>query len=248
MFFSKDRIVTQNHQPSFSDFNEGVVFLIDKPLDWTSFDVVNKLRFKIKHSLKLKKIKVGHAGTLDPLASGLLIVCCGKATKYIGQLQNLDKSYSGTMQLGASTPSYDAESEPDRYYPTDHIDAALINAAVPEFTGQQMQVPPLFSAIKVNGKKGYELARRGSDITLDARSVLIHSFEIDAINFPLIHFTVSCSKGTYIRSLAHDFGKALGSGAYLSSLRRESIDQFHVKDALTVEEAVEYIGSLGISE
>lgn len=244
MFFSEDRILTKNHLPSLTDINEGIVILIDKPHGWTSFDVVNKLRFKIKHSLKLKKIKVGHAGTLDPLASGLLIVCCGKATKSIGQLQNLDKSYSGTMHLGASTPSYDAESEPDHYYPTDHIDSSLIHSVVPEFTGPQMQVPPLFSAIKVNGKKGYELARRGSDISLDARSVMIHSFDIDAINLPVIHFIVSCSKGTYIRSLAHDFGKALGSGAYLSSLRRESIDQFHVKDALTVAEALDYIGSL----
>lgn len=245
MFYSEDRVISKNKLPSSIDLNEGALFLIDKPLSWTSFDVVNKLRFKIKHTLGIKKIKVGHAGTLDPLATGLLLVCCGKATKSIHQLQDMDKSYSGTIYLGASTPTYDAESTPDHLFSTAHIHEALIDATVKQFTGELMQVPPLYSAIKVDGKKGYQLARRGSDIQLDARKVVIHSFKILSVSLPEVQFLVSCSKGTYIRSLAHDFGKAMGSGGYLSSLRRESIDSFNVSDALSIEDAVHFIGEMG---
>ncbi|MBK9257270.1 MAG: tRNA pseudouridine(55) synthase TruB [Saprospiraceae bacterium] len=245
MFFQDDKILTNKNLPEEIDFSEGTVMLIDKPLNWTSFDVVNKLRFKIRHTFGIKKIKVGHAGTLDPLASGLLIVCTGKATKSIDLLQALDKSYSGSIFLGASTPTYDAESQPDFIFETDHITSELIQDAVASLSGELLQRPPLFSAIKVDGQKGYQLARRGEDVELPKRKVQIKEFTISEQKMPLLSFYVQCSKGTYIRSLAHDLGKALESGGYLASLRRESIAEYSVKDALTVEEAVSYIERAG---
>ena len=246
MYFSKDKIITKNHLPSFPEFNEGMLFLIDKPLGWTSFDVVNKLRFSLKHRLKVKNIKVGHAGTLDPLATGLLLVCCGKATKMIDSLSNMDKCYSGSMYLGATTPSYDKESEPDNLFDISGISDTDILNGVNLFTGEQSQIPPLYSAIRVNGKKGYELARRGVATQMESRKVHIHEFRIFSIQLPELYFYVCCSKGTYIRSLAHDFGKALGAGAFLSSLKRESIGPFLNSDALKIDEAVNFINESNV--
>lgn len=243
MFFSKDKIISRDYLPEEVDFRSGKLFLVDKPLEWTSFDVVNKIRFALRHHLKEKNIKVGHAGTLDPLATGLLLVCCGKATKQIDKLANMDKCYSGTMYLGATTPSYDKESQPDQTFDISNIRDGMIINQIGLFTGEQSQVPPLFSAIRVNGKKGYELARRGVEAKMESRTVFIHDFRITSIRLPEIDFFVCCSKGTYIRSLVHDFGKSLNAGAYLHSLRRESIAGFSVNDALRVDEVVNYIQS-----
>lgn len=211
------------------DFEQGQMLLINKPLQWTSFDVVQKLRYLIK----IKKI--GHAGTLDPLATGLLIVCTGKFTKKINEYMAQEKEYTGTFTLGAVTPTYDLESEPENFKPFDHITAEEINAATLKFTGDIEQVPPAHSAIKVGGKRVYELARQGIEVKLEPRKVTIKEFEIVKIELPLIHFRVVCTTGTYIRSLAKDFGVALGCGAYLSSLCRTRIGEFSVKDAYTIE-------------
>lgn len=211
------------------DFAEGAVLLIDKPLEWTSFDAVRKVR----NLIRIKK--VGHAGTLDPLASGLLIICTGKFTKQINAYMAKEKEYTGTFTIGAITPTYDLESEPTDFKPYDHLTIFDMEAATHQFTGDILQVPPAHSAIKKDGKRVYELARRGIDVKLDPRPVTISSFEIDATRLPEISFRVVCSTGTYIRSLAHDFGQALGCGAYLSSLRRTRIGDFSVEDALTIE-------------
>ncbi len=241
MSISIDKIITKTTNPEDVDFQVGQVLLIDKPLDWTSFDVVNKLRFKLKHGLGVKKIKVGHAGTLDPLASGLLLICTGKLTKDIDSLQAMDKVYSGTIVLGGSTATYDSEVPPDQYYPTEHIDKELLKSARLSFIGSIDQIPPIYSAIKIDGQKAYNLARRGSDIEMKSRAIRINSFDIDDINFPILGFEVSCSKGTYISSLAHDFGKACQSGAYLGSLRRERIGDYDVRDGFTMDEALSFI-------
>ena len=241
MPISTDQIITKKSSTSQVDFLNGAVLLIDKPLHWTSFDVVNKLRFKIKHALKIKNIKVGHAGTLDPLATGLLILCTGKLTKEIDAIQAIDKVYSGSITLGGTTATYDSEVEPDLLFPTAHITSDLIHATTKTFIGNIEQIPPIYSAIKINGQKAYDLARRGSDVSMKSRTVQISSFDISEIDMPVCHFLVGCSKGTYIRSLAHDFGKALQSGAYLSSLRRESIGDFKVSEAFTIDEASTFI-------
>lgn len=222
------------------NFKEGEVLLIDKPLEWTSFDVVNKIRYAIAFSQKLpkRKVKVGHAGTLDPLATGLLILCTGKKTKAINEYQNMTKVYSGEMHLGYSTPSYDAETEPDATFETAHITPELIERVRQQFLGKIAQLPPIFSAVKVDGKRLYQHARKGrtsEDVKIEARPIEIFEFEITQIQMPKLRFRVSCSKGTYIRSLAHDFGKALESAAYLSSLRREAIGNFSVENAQSVE-------------
>lgn len=209
------------------------VFLIDKPLHWTSFDIVKKM----KYAGKFKKI--GHAGTLDPLATGLLIICTGKKTKEIETFQGQEKEYIGTLVLGKTTPSYDLETQVDAEYPIEHITSELLNETLPKFIGFIEQVPPIHSAVKVNGKRAYEAARKGKDIELKSRIVEIKTFEIDTTEFPEIAFRVVCSKGTYIRSLVNDFGKALRSGAYMSSLRRTRIGEFNVSDAQTIEEFVE---------
>lgn len=241
MSISTNQIITKSTKPEDVDFQLGQVLLIDKPLDWTSFDVVNKLRFKIKHGLGVKKIKVGHAGTLDPLATGLLLICTGKLTKDIDSLQAMDKVYSGTIILGASTATYDSEVEPDQHFPTEHITEEIMETARKSFIGPIDQIPPIYSAIKIDGQKAYNLARRGTDVEMKSRAITINSFEMEASHFPNVSFEVGCSKGTYIRSLAHDFGKACHSGAYLGSLRRERIGEFDVKDGFTMDEALNFI-------
>lgn len=217
------------------DYKNGQVLLIDKPLEWTSFQAVNKLRWHIKQRFGIKKIKVGHAGTLDPLATGLLIICTGKQTKQIHIYQGQVKEYTGTFTIGATTPSYDLETEIDKKYPIAHISEELIKQSAIQFIGDIQQKPPIFSAIKKDGKRLYELARKGETTEIKARNVTIFEFEITKINLPEIEFKVACSKGTYIRSLAFDFGKALGSGAYLSSLRRTKIGDFSVDKAVSIE-------------
>ena len=214
------------------DLISGRVLLIDKPLEWTSFQVVNKLRWHIKQKFGIKKIKVGHAGTLDPLATGLLIICTGKFTKKIDQYQGQIKEYTGEITLGASTPSFDLETEIDATFPIDHISEEIIRDTMQEFIGEIEQVPPIFSALKMDGKRLYELARAGKTREIKSRTVHIKEFEIISIELPKIYFRVVCSKGTYIRSLAHDFGKALDSGAHLSKLRRTKIGEFSVENAL----------------
>lgn len=223
------------------DFKAGTTLLVDKPQGWTSFDVVNKVRYKIKHRLKVKKIKVGHSGTLDPMATGLLVLCTGKFTKKLNSLQGLSKAYTGTMHLGATTPSYDAESEVQDRFPTEHITPALIEQARRPFVGKIQQVPPMFSAIKVDGQPLYKKARKGERIEIEPREVEIFNFNFTRIELPEIDFEVSCSKGTYIRSLAHDFGKALHSGAYLTALRRTKVGDFDIKDAWSLDNLVEFI-------
>lgn len=220
-----------------TEFQDGKVLLIDKPYTWTSFDVVNKIRY----AFKPHKIKVGHAGTLDPLATGLLVVCVGKKTKEIDNYQAQVKEYTGTIFLGRTTPSFDLETEPDAEYPTGHITPEKIEEARQSFLGTISQVPPVYSAIKVDGKRAYESAREGKDVELKSREVQIEAFDLDISAFPEVGFRVVCSKGTYIRSLARDLGVALNSGAHLTALRRERIGDFRVSDALTVEQAVNLI-------
>ncbi|MEQ5790245.1 tRNA pseudouridine(55) synthase TruB [Muricauda sp. NFXS6] len=213
------------------DFLNGQILLIDKPLEWTSFQAVNALKWAIRKKFGLKKIKIGHAGTLDPLATGLLIICTGKFTKKIPELQGQVKEYTGTFTLGATTPSYDLETEVNETFTTDHITDASIKEATQQFLGEIDQVPPIFSALKKDGKRLYELAREGKQVEIKSRKIEILEFEITKISLPEVAFRVVCSKGTYIRSLAHDFGKALDSGAYLSELRRTKIGDFNVNNA-----------------
>lgn len=225
------------------DFKNGQVLLIDKPLKWTSFQVVNKLRWEIRQAFKIKKIKVGHAGTLDPLATGLLVICTGKMTKQIDTFQGQEKEYSGTFTLGATTPSYDLETEVDNIFSTNHISDSLVQETTKQFIGNIEQFPPVFSALKKDGKRLYEYARAGEKVEIKSRNVSVSEFEITRINMPEIDFRIVCSKGTYIRSLAHDFGKALDSGAHLSALRRTRIGDFKVQKAASIEE---FINSLTI--
>lgn len=215
------------------EYNEGKIVLIDKPLEWSSFQAVNKVKWSLKKHLGLKKIKVGHAGTLDPLATGLLIICTGKFTKRIMELQGMVKEYTGTFHIGATTPSYDLETAVDQTFPTSHITEELINSTTAQFTGEIDQKPPVFSAIKKDGKRLYEHARKGEEVEIASRKVTIHEFEITRIALPEVDFRVVCSKGTYIRSLAHDFGHALKSGAHLTALRRTKIGDFNVFDAIS---------------
>lgn len=217
------------------DYKEGQLILIDKPLDWTSFQVVNKVRWLIKKQFQLKKIKVGHAGTLDPLASGLLILCAGKFTKQINTYQAQVKEYTGTITLGGTTPSYDLETEIDQTFDISGITSEAIIAATHQFIGDIQQQPPVFSALKKEGKRLYEYARAGETVDIPKRNITIEAFEITNINLPTVDFRVVCSKGTYIRSLAHDFGKALNNGAHLSALRRTKIGDFSVENAISIE-------------
>jgi tRNA pseudouridine55 synthase len=223
------------------DYKNGQVLLIDKPLTWTSFQVVNKLRWEIKQQFNLKKIKVGHAGTLDPLATGLLIICTGKQTKQINTYQGQIKEYTGTFTIGATTPSYDLETEVDKTYPTAHFSESLLKETTQQFIGEIQQKPPIFSAIKKDGKRLYELARKGETTEIKTRAVTISEFEITKTHLPKVDFRVVCSKGTYIRSLAFDFGNALKSGAHLSALRRTKIGDFSVDNALSVEEFIQQL-------
>ena len=223
------------------DDQSGEILLVDKPFKWTSFDVVNKLRWNLKQKLGVKNIKVGHAGTLDPLATGLLIICTGKNTKKIDHYVSEEKRYTGTILLGKTTPSYDLETEFNASFSIDHISTELMEEARLSFLGEIDQVPPLFSAKQIDGKRAYELARAGSTIELNPNKVTIYSFEINSSNFPEINFEITCSKGTYIRSIAHDFGKKIDSGATLISLRRTGSGVFDIEQARSVDDWIQEI-------
>ena len=213
------------------NFKEGQLILIDKEPNWTSFDVVNKIRSSIKKKLNIKKIKVGHAGTLDPLATGLLIICCGKMTKSIDEFSLMNKTYTGKFLIGSTTPSYDLETKPNVHYPVDHINEKLIFKTTKKFIGKISQKPPMFSAVKKDGVRLYKLARKGQKIKRDKRDIVIDEFKITSVELPEISFSITCSKGTYIRSIAHDFGKELNSGAHLTELRRTKIGHYSVEDS-----------------
>jgi tRNA pseudouridine55 synthase len=221
------------------DYLSGQVLLIDKPLEWTSFQAVNKIRWHIKQKFGLKKIKVGHAGTLDPLATGLLIICTGKQTKNITEYQGQIKEYTGTFTLGATTPSYDLETEVNETFPIDHLTDELLHTSTQHFLGEIDQKPPIFSAIKKDGKRLYELARKGETTEIKSRKVTVSEFELTKIALPLVDFKVICSKGTYIRSLGYDFGLSVNSGAHLSTLRRTKIGNYSVENAVSIEEFIQ---------
>jgi tRNA pseudouridine55 synthase len=215
---------------------EGQVLLFDKPLNWTSFQVVNKVRWLLKKKFNLKNIKVGHAGTLDPLATGLLILCTGKMTKKISEYQGMPKTYTGCFLLGATTSSYDLETPIDQQFDTNSITAEQIEKVRKQFLGVQQQYPPIFSALKQQGTRLYELARKGEEVKTQAREITLYSFDLESVDFPTLHFRVQCSKGTYIRSLANDFGKALNNGAHLTQLRRTAIGTYTVENAISLED------------
>ena len=226
---------------SETDFLEGQVLLFNKPLGWSSFDVVKKARNIIKSAKNIRKIKVGHAGTLDPLADGLLIVCSGRFTKRIDEIQGQIKVYTGEITLGGTTPTYDKETEIDEVFETSHITEELIHSTCKEFEGKIMQKPPIYSALKREGKRLYQHAREGTKVKIESREVEVESFKITSIQMPTITFEVICSKGTYIRSLAYDYGKSINSGAHLSKLRREKIGNFSLEDAISVDSFKENI-------
>jgi tRNA pseudouridine55 synthase len=227
------------------DFEQGEVLAFDKPLHWTSFDLVAKVRWNICQKIGKKKLKVGHSGTLDPLATGVVIVCTGKKTKLIDQLQYDVKEYIATLQLGATTPSYDLEKEIDATYPTEHITRELIDEIIPQFLGEQWQIPPVFSAVQINGKRAYEYARKGQDVELKPKLLLID--EIEVLNFDAdtmqLTIRVVCSKGTYIRALARDIGERLQSGAHLIALRRTRVGKTRVEDGMTIEQFLDKLKS-----
>jgi tRNA pseudouridine55 synthase len=230
--------VSESNPPAF-----GLTLLVDKPYEWTSFDVVNKLRYTAKHATGRKKIKVGHAGTLDPLATGLMIVCVGSHTKQINDLMGLPKQYTGSIQLGSTTPSYDLETEIDQTFDLPPFDAGKMERARLGFLGQIEQMPPAFSAKKVDGKKAYELARKGKDVALKPALVSIERFDLECSAYPRIDFVLNCSKGTYVRSLAHDLGKVLGVGGHLTSLRRTEIGPYQLQNAHSLDSAMDAIRS-----
>jgi tRNA pseudouridine55 synthase len=216
-------------------FEEGQLLLFDKPLYWTSFDLVNKIRIMIRKSTGIKKIKVGHAGTLDPLATGLMIICTGKFTKRIDEYSNMDKEYIATIHLGGTTPSFDLETQVNEHFPTDHITPELVNKVLGSFMGEQLQLPPVFSAKFIDGKRSYEYARKGVDRQPEAVKISFREIEMLEYNIPEIKIRLKCSKGTYIRSFARDFGIALKSGAYLSALQRSSIGDFGLGESINLE-------------
>lgn len=220
------------------DLEKGGVILLNKPYEWTSFQAVNKVKYLLKHYYDLKKVKIGHAGTLDPLATGLLILCIGKYTKKIEEYQAQEKEYTGTFYLGATTPCFDKEKEIDNYYPTEHITEEDIYKAAEAFLGEQEQIPPVFSALKVNGVRAYEFARDNKEIELKSRKITIKEFEITRIALPEVDFRIVCSKGTYIRSIARDFGSYLNSGAYLTALCRTRIGEYKLSDAKKIEDII----------
>jgi tRNA pseudouridine55 synthase len=224
-----------------SIFEEGQVLLFDKPVYWTSFDLVNKVRIIIRSTFGIKKIKVGHAGTLDPLASGLMIVCTGKATRKIDDFRDLDKEYVATIHLGETTPSFDLETETDNRYPIDHITEEMVKNVLAGFLGEQKQLPPMYSAKLISGKRAYEFARKGIEKKLDPVTVFFKEIELLSFEIPEIKVRLLCSKGTYIRSFARDFGTALKSGGYLSSLERTAIGVYHVRNAYSLDKFQEYI-------
>ena len=231
---------------SAEDYLNGQVLLIDKPYEWSSFQALNAVKWAIRKKFDLnKRFKIGHAGTLDPLATGLLVICTGKFTKKIPEFQGQIKEYTGTITLGATTPSYDLETEVDKTFPISHVSETAVKEILPKFIGKIEQKPPLFSALKKDGKRLYEFAREGKEVEIQSRMIEIHAFEITGFEMPELDFRVVCSKGTYIRSLAHDFGKALNSGAYLSTLRRTKIGDFNVSKAVTPEVFKQNLGSNG---
>ena len=223
------------------DFISGEIFCIDKPYGWTSFDAVKRLRGAVQRKLKVKKFKVGHAGTLDPLATGVLIVCTGRATRLVESLQNGEKEYIATLRLGATTPSYDLEKEIDREYPWQHISRENILEVLPKFCGHIMQVPPVFSAVKIDGKRAYNFARKGKDVELKPKALEIKEIELMQCNLPEITLRIVCSKGTYIRALARDIGEALNSGAHLTALKRTKVGNVKLENCLSVDETVKKI-------
>lgn len=225
------------------DFLEGCTIVVDKPYTWTSFDVVNKIRWNLKQALGVKNIKVGHAGTLDPLATGLLIICTGKNTKLIDQIMVGEKTYTGTILLGKTTSSYDLETEYDQEFPVEHITSELLEEVRKTFLGEIQQVPPIFSAKQVDGKRAYDLARAGKEVILKSNAIHISSFTLSMDRFPEIDFEISCSKGTYIRSIAYDFGKALNSGGVLTSLRRTKSGHYSLENSKTVDDWIKFIHS-----
>lgn len=223
------------------DFITGEIIGIDKPLGWTSFDVVKRVRGAIQRRLNVKKFKVGHAGTLDPLATGVLIICTGRSTRDIERLQSGTKEYIATISLGATTPSYDLETEIDAVFPYEHITEEMVKEILPRFTGEIMQVPPVYSAVKVDGKRAYKYARKGKDVTLKAKPLVIEELEMLPSELPELKLRIVCSKGTYIRALTRDIGAALGSGAHLTGLCRTRVGTITLKDCLSVDEAVKKI-------
>lgn len=225
------------------NFEEGEILCVDKPLYWTSFDVVNKVRIAISKSTKLKKIKVGHAGTLDPLATGVMILCTGKATKKIEDFQYQTKEYVATLELGATTPSFDLEHPIDKRFPIDHISKELIDRVIPTFKGEIMQIPPKYSAVKIEGKRAYDYARNGEDIELKPKLLVIDEIKVLDFELPVLKIRVVCSKGTYIRALARDIGEALQSGAYLTSLTRTRIGDFRLEDCWELNDLLNYISN-----
>jgi tRNA pseudouridine55 synthase len=241
-----DRVFGRTSSISIEDLREGGMLLVDKPLEWTSFDVVNKLRYTIRHKLGQKRYKIGHAGTLDPLASGLLLLCFSKYTKKIESLMTRDKSYSGTIRLWATTPCYDSELPVDQYFPCTAFTESQLLSVAQQLTGDIKQMPPIYSAIKKNGVPLYKLARKGKKAVIEPRDITIHSFDILSQDLPEISFQASCSKGTYIRSLAHDFGGLLNNGGYLSSLRRLSVGEYKVDDAWQLNDLVDHIQNIDI--
>ena len=224
------------------DYQNGQILLIDKPLEWTSFQAVNKMKWALKSKLDLKKIKIGHAGTLDPLATGLLLVCTGKFTKRITELQGQLKEYTGTFYIGATTPSYDLETEIDQTFPIDHLSDQIIIATTSKFIGEIDQKPPIFSAIKKDGVRLYEHARNGVEVEIATRKTTIYEFEITRVALPEVDFRIVCSKGTYIRSIAYDFGLALQSGAHLTALRRTKIGDYSVENAMDINAFLDFVG------
>ena len=225
-----------NNTYNVNSFVEGIHLLIDKPFKWTSFDIINKIRILLRYHLGIKKSKVGHAGTLDPLATGLMIVCIGKMTKKIEYFTGLDKEYVAEITFGGTTPSYDLETNIEQTFDYEHINSEKINIALKQFLGKQMQTPPLFSAIRIDGKRAYEHARKGDDIELNQREITFNELELLEYKSPVAKIRINCSKGTYIRSFANDLGKKLQSGAFLSALNRTFIGDFSLKDALTIEQ------------
>lgn len=226
------------------DFQSGSFILLNKPYEWTSFDLVNKIKFKIKHKYRLKKIKVGHAGTLDPLATGLMIVCTGKYTKQIDSYQAQVKEYIATLKLGSTTPSFDLETEIDATYPIEHIDRALIDKVLKGFLGEIKQRPPDYSAIKIDGKRAYEYARKGQKVEIKEKILVIDEIEILSFENDVLKIKVVCSKGTYIRALARDIGRQLNSGAHLIALERTRIGDYKVDQALEIEDFISYLENL----
>ncbi|WP_321310580.1 tRNA pseudouridine(55) synthase TruB [Marinifilum fragile] len=227
-----------------NDFQQGAFILLNKPYKWTSFDLVNKVKFKVKHKLRVKKIKVGHAGTLDPLATGLMIVCVGKYTKKIDTYQSQVKEYIATLQLGATTPSFDLETEIDQEYPTEHITRELIDETLKGFIGSIEQRPPDYSAVKVNGKRAYEYARKGQEVEIKKKTLVIDEIEVLEFEKNVLKIRVVCSKGTYIRALARDIGQALNSGAHLTALQRTQIGDFKIDDAIEIEDFIKFLENL----